>query len=612
MMAESYIRIHELDDINLSNNTFIPGSENSTTGRFTVQSLKTFLTFVNESLTLDKVTANEIVFGKGANLTVATNAITVTHSRHLIDTFNSASSGDLHSILSTLSADSLLLLSPVSSTRSIVIKHSLGNIFTQTNADIVLSSDKSYVLLYNAGTSQVPKWHVIATNVPDDTMDGNVNFVPPVEPTLSLNFSKREYKQLSRIDTSVTSSLIDDVATVTRNSLRAYNASGGKLFFAPIDKIGYCYFPKGTDAGLPIYSETTNLLLHTEDFDNAAWTKTGITSVNNTFGVAPEGASTLNFILPSETTAQHSVRQDITTVIGRTYTTSVYVKTSASNYQLRIRHGSGAGGDFLNDANFDVSSGTVTRGDTNARVFPIPYLGFYRVMLPFTATSTTTRVEFAIHSDNTTASWLPNGTGGLLLWGAQTNNGTMTAYSESVGTSGVSNVDAINVDLTDTWYVDSPTNWTLFIEYYLPELADSLFTSADYRRNILDIGIDSGTQLLVYSAMSSGTPRICFVHIGTGITTQTISNNTVPISEFDKVCKLALSWDGTDLLLGYNGQVSTVALNDGLLSDTYDRIKIGRQTATSLRGLNGKVFKLNCYPVSFTSTELVNLTSLPA
>lgn len=610
MMAESYIRIHELDDINLSNNTFLAGSENSATGRFTVESLKNFISIITDDLTLDSVTANQIIFGKGANLSIDANAITVTHSRHLVDTTNLATSSDLHTINGSLPANSLVLISPLDTSRSIVIKHSLGNIFTQSNTDIVLNNLQSYALLYNSGTNLAPVWHVIATNVSSQTIESGESFIPPIEPTLSLDFSKRIYRQLSRLDASVVSSFIDDIATVDRASTGAYSVANGRLYFAPTDKVGYCYFPDGTNAGLPIYSETTNLLLHSEDFNDASWVKTGIQSVTNNFGVAPDGASTLNFILPSATTAQHSVRRDITTVVGRVYTTSIYAKASTGNYQLRIRHGAGAGGTLINDVNFNLTTGAITRGDTNARSFRVPYLGFYRYTLPFVATDTTTRVEFAVHADNTTTDWLANGTNGILAWGAQTNDGRMTGYTKSTGTSGISNLTDIQISLTESWYQDNSSNWTLYFEYYMPDLTETLFTSADYRRHICDIGSNSGSRLLVYSALVSGVPRICFVHSGTPITTQTISNSSVPIAEFNKVCKLALSWDGTNLLLGYNGQVSTVGINQALLSSTYDRIKLGYQTSSVLRGTNGKFLKINHYPKAFNTTELVGVTTL--
>jgi hypothetical protein len=610
MMAESFIRIHELDDINLSNNTFLVGSENNAAGRFTVESLRNFISTITGSITLNQVTSNEITFGKGADLIVTANQITVTHSRHLVDTFNLATNADLHSIFGTLDTNSVLLLSPLNASRSITIKHSIGNIYTQSGTDILLSNDKSYALLYNVGSSQNPIWHVIATNVAQVAIESGEDFVEPIEPTLSLDFSKRIYRQLSAIDESIVSSFINDILTIDRNSLGAYQLSGGKLQFAPVDKVGYCYFPKDTNSGIPIYSETTNLLLHSEDFENASWIKTGIQQVTNNFDIAPDGTNTLNFILPSTTTSQHSIRRNITTVVGQVYTTSIYAKTSTSNYQLRIRHGSGAGGDFMSDVNFNLSNGNRTRGDVNGRSFEIPYLGFYRFTLPFVATSTTTRVEFAIHGDATTAAWLPNGTSGILLWGAQTNDGRMTGYTKSTGTAGVSNLTDIQIPLTESWYQDSSTKWTLYLEYYLPELTETLFTSANYRRHLFDIGSDSATRLLVYSSITSGTPRICFVHTGTGVTTQTIANTSVPISELNKVCKLALSWDGANLLLGYNGQVSTVAINEPLISNTYNRIKIGQQTGSTSRGMNGKAIKLSHYPKAFNAAELVGVTTL--
>lgn len=541
----------------------------------------------------------------GIPLTIASGVITPTHAFHTVSNESAASLDTIETINGSDSP--FLFLTKHTQSQDVRFSGTVGNIKTPRNETIVLTQEHEILVLFNYGTKASPQWTVISKNLSGNPNTSNVQIS---QPTLSLDFTKREYRQLSRINESIVSSYLNDVITANRDSLRSYFSSGGKLFNAPIDEFGYCYFPFNSPAGLPIYSETTNLLLYSEDFSHASWTKVNIQSVNNAFGVAPDGENTLNFVLPNTTTGQHSFRRNATTVIGRVYTTSVFIKASTSNYQLRIRHGSGAGGTFMNDVNFNPSTGAITRGDTNARSFYIPYLNVHRVMLPFTATDTTTRIEFAIHADNTVSSWSPDGTSGLLMWGAQTNDGRMTAYTKSAGSSGVSNIDDLIIPLTESWYQDSLTNWTLYFEYYLPELTDLLFTAADYRRHICDIGSDSATRLLVYSATSLGVSRICFVHTGTGVTAQTISNTSVPISELNKVCKLALSWDGTNLLLGYNGQVSTVGINQALLSSTYDRIKLGQQTSSNLRGMNGKILKINHHPRAFTATELVGVTTL--
>lgn len=110
-----------------------------------------------------------------------------------------------------------------------------------------------------------------------------------------------------------------------------------------------------TDLGLFVEASATNLLLQSNNFANASWTKThaGVASnptVTANAGTAPDGtntASRLQFALNGGTTNTDRAQllQNATTVAGSTYTASIYIKSNtASSYAMIFRNGGGAAG----------------------------------------------------------------------------------------------------------------------------------------------------------------------------------------------------------------------------------------------------------------------------
>jgi len=106
---------------------------------------------------VDGVTAlNQINMGTaGTTLTIASDALVITKSRHQIDTQGAAATDDLSTITGFVAGD-LLFLQTTSAARIVTIKHNVGNIFIFTGIDIVLDSpSKIAVLIYDGVTA---KW----------------------------------------------------------------------------------------------------------------------------------------------------------------------------------------------------------------------------------------------------------------------------------------------------------------------------------------------------------------------------------------------------------------------------------------------------------------------
>ena len=128
-----------------------------------------------------------------------------------------------------------------------------------------------------------------------------------------------------------------------------------------------------------------NLATYSQDFTNAIWSKTNATigAFTDTIGSIPTYTLTDN-----ATSASHTLRYNTSFIIENTYCYSAYVKAGTSNYcQFAVASVS------TNYANFDLSNGTITAGQTSqATITPVSgATGWYRISLYFTATITSTQ-----------------------------------------------------------------------------------------------------------------------------------------------------------------------------------------------------------------------------
>ena len=98
--------------------------------------------------------------GDGGELTIATGAITITQSRHTIDTESDAATDDLDTINGGTTGQ-IIVISSEADARDVVIKHATGNIITETQTDITLGLSNDKMILQYDGSN----WVVISRSV---------------------------------------------------------------------------------------------------------------------------------------------------------------------------------------------------------------------------------------------------------------------------------------------------------------------------------------------------------------------------------------------------------------------------------------------------------------
>jgi hypothetical protein len=158
-------------------------------------------------------------------------------------------------------------------------------------------------------------------------------------------------------------------------------------------------------------SAVTNLLLRSEDFDNASWSKANATITANQI-VAPNGLTTADLYTTSANTGvEHYILQTFTAAASTSYTASVYAKAGTSpEFDLQYRvSGAWAGGNVY--VSFNLSTQVTTIGGTaTASITPVGN-GWFRCEITATSSVAGGSPQFRIAT--------VDGAGTIYLWGAQ-------------------------------------------------------------------------------------------------------------------------------------------------------------------------------------------------
>lgn len=170
----------------------------------------------------------------------------------------------------------------------------------------------------------------------------------------------------------------------------------------------------GESLGLLVEEQRTNLVTYSEDFANAAWTKSNSSITSNTI-VAPDGTLTGDKLVEDTANSNHSVRNPVTVVSGSTYTASVYFK-AAERTQSSFEIFTGAS---VYKIIVDLSTGTfVSQSGTGSYVITSVGNGWYRVAITAVASSTTLNA-FIYPAVAGSTTYTGNGYSGVFIWGAQ-------------------------------------------------------------------------------------------------------------------------------------------------------------------------------------------------
>lgn len=212
--------------------------------------------------------------------------------------------------------------------------------------------------------------------------------------------------------------LIDPRASFVRASVgRAWNRIG-TLAVKPANAARFRFNPiSGVCEGLLCEPQRTNLLLRSQELENAAWTATACTVTANST-TAPDNTSTAETL--AATGAGGSVAQAVTITAGRGIALSLFAKANASSFLwLQLTDGTNAVQCWFNLAAGTTGSNTAGAGTNLFSQKSIENMGngWYRCSLEVTtATATAFTASAGPAAADSTA---PASADSIFAWGAQ-------------------------------------------------------------------------------------------------------------------------------------------------------------------------------------------------
>lgn len=270
----------------------------------------------------------------------------------------------------------------------------------------VVASDES-----ETGYSVIPGPLYTITIAASETMSE-----PFAEYDLALDFVSSRYR--------VGSSLINDVTdldgyTYTRSGTKAeLHVTGTPLTYA-------ANVP-GIPAGVGYWSRQslTNLMLRSQEFDNASWSAGGAT-VTADFTFSPAGTATADKLQEDSNLASHLVTQTVTIADATTYTASILAKTGGSRGLLLWFTDTGLANGVRVLA--DLTNGTISDGAAfgtgwtyvGSSIEAVGNDDWYRISLTFTSGDTSGAFTALLADGTTQPFYQGDGTSYVDIWQAQ-------------------------------------------------------------------------------------------------------------------------------------------------------------------------------------------------
>jgi hypothetical protein len=367
----------------------------------------------------------------------------------------------------------------------------------------------------------------------------------------------------------------------------------------------------GESLGLLIEEQRTNLLLYSEQFDNAAaWATAGrlTVSANTTEITDPLGGNTAKKITETTDNGTHRVLQGSVPYANNTYTASVYFKKGTRRWvwvSARPFLSSGAYGTRLSQwydlDNTAVGSRTeVQDGSTDVIDFvsaSITDIGnnWKRCVLTYTVknysgSATENDLVFGLASADGTSSYAGATDQFGYIWGAQLEAGAFaTSYIPTVAAQVTRAADVASMTSSNfsSWF--SNAEGTLYTEINPRALAVSSGVQVN------DNTTSNRIRLATTSVSDQGT-------VTTSGTAQATLDGGTPAANTNM--KLAMSYKFNDFALSLNG--GTAATDTSGTVPVVNQLQIGAET-TTVGNLNIK--KIAYYPKALSDAEKQALTT---
>lgn len=350
--------------------------------------------------------------------------------------------------------------------------------------------------------------------------------------------------------------------------------------------------------GLLVEEQRTNLLLRSEEFDNASWSKSRATVTANAT-TSPDGTADADKLVEDTTASNtHQVAQTFSATSGTSYSFSVYLKAAERTWAF-LQFSSNMFADVTaRGAYINLSTGVVgtTLGSPTVAVTNAGG-GWWRVTMTAAATATASpAASIYPATGDGGVFYTGDGTSGIYIYGAQLEAGAFaTSYIPTVASqvTRTADVAAINAPNFASWY--NASEGTFLVE------ADSFVnvtTAFAYRVAASSDG--TGSNLIgpfMYNGKWGGNVRVA------GVDQCDLQQNASYTA--NTPAKVALAYKANDFAASVNGNAALTDTSGSV--PTVDRLSIGSLNAGNF--INGHIRSIRYYPTRLTNAQLQALTA---
>ena len=381
---------------------------------------------------------------------------------------------------------------------------------------------------------------------------------------------------------------------VARATTATYLGSDGLIKTAANNEPRIEFNADGSYKGLLVEPAATNLVLRSQEFDDAVWSKLRTTITQNNI-IAPNGTMTADKMTADIDDSTYGI--DFSTLTGTgTFTASIFAKKGSVDW-LYIRQGNSGGGTRLVRAWFDLNNGVVG----GATPSPISHKiedygnGWYRCSMTFEVLAGgIPRPQFYLSTDDEIASFTSDGTDNLFLWGAQLEEGTVaTSYIPTVASTVTRAADSISK--TNASALIGQTEGTLYAEVDI----------SNFRPPNRLVAISDGTtdnRIIVVFGTNNRFRFIASIN-GTNVFDE---NTTLSYSPGD--FKIAITYAQNSYDIFING-AKVISISSGNVP-ACNSIFLGKVESSSTANLlNDHIKAVAILPTALSEQEAINLTS---
>jgi len=468
---------------------------------------------------------------------------------------------------------------PVRATNPTLVTPTLG-VATATSLQSIIGNVTPAAGTFTALTSTT------STTLASESVALTANNLPVVRPTLLLDFANSK-----SVDPRITFTRASTALRTNANGLLESVASG-------VPRIDYDPVTLACK-GLLIEESRTNLLTYSEQFDNAAWTKSRTTiSANAT--TAPDGAVTADTII-EDTTASNTHQCNLTTsslTSGTAYTVSLFVKAASGTRYSALTLGGTAYASAVT-AVFTLNE-SVAPSVTGSGTGAIQNVGkgWFRVSLTATAQASGTALLIYYLSNAATAGGLTytgDGTSGIYIWGAQLEAGSFaTSYipTTSAQVTRAADVATMTGANFSSWYRQDEGSFIAVSDQYVTGNSNQciVFEAGDgTNANLVQLGTQYGTTNFQYLINQAGSGQVVVVTAAS--TSQTAR---------------AVSYKTNDCAQSING--AAVSTDTAATMPIVASFGVGCKV-NQISQLNGHIARIAYYPSRLSSATLQALST---